>query len=226
MFPTSFERASLSANKLFSGISEPVVAQCAGQFTLIRTGKRRELYVQGDECTELYCLVDGLVRVGRLTADGLDVTFCLLSSGDVFGLEALFRAPQHSMSAVTLEDSLLAVCRADCVRALTMRYPILALNIARYLREYHNRTFGQFQRMTLRRVRHRLIMLLRDLAADFGVADPHGTRIEAVLTHAELASLIATTRESVTFELSELARSGHILRRGRKIVICSRAEAA
>ncbi len=218
---------SLGNCKLFVGVDAATLTECAAQFTALNVGRRRHLYVQGEPSSHLYCLVKGVVRVGRLTEDGLDLTLRILGRGDIFGEDSLFGRDLHSASATALDDCIIAVCRGDRVKSLLLRHPLLALNVAQCVCEYHDRTVNLFQMMALRRVRERLMLLLRELAEQCGAAEPHGTRIEAVLTHAELASLVGASRETVTYELNELARTGQILRRGRQIIVPrSPAEAA
>ena len=146
---------------------------------------------------------------------------------EVFGDESLFGKAVHSRSVTALDDCVVALCPADTLKALCMRHPLLGLNIAQCLQERHDRAINRIQSMAFNRARDRLLMLLRELADECGVREAHGTRIGVVLTHTHLASLIGTARETVSYELGELERSGHLIRCGRTILICaSRAEAA
>ena len=213
--------AALCASKLFAGVSDAIASECARQFTFVPVGRRHQLFRQGDACTQIYCLIHGFVHIGRVTEDGDDFTVRVAGRGDVFGDESLLGKAVHSLSAAALDDCIIAVCRADTLKALCMRYPLLALNIAQCLQEHHDRALNRIQRMTLNRAREHLLKLLHELAAECGVDEPGGTRIDVVLTQVQLASLIGTTRETVSYELGELERDEYLLRRGRKIVIRS-----
>ena len=213
--------AALRASKLFAGMTDAIAAECAGHFTLVRASRRRQLFRQGDSCTQIYCLIRGFVHIERLTEDGDDFTVRVVGRGDVFGDESLFDKTVHSRSATALDDCIVAACRADTVKALCMRYPLLGLNIARCLQERHDLVLNRLQRMAFSRAGENLLTLLRELAAECGVREACGTRLEVVLTHTQLATLIGTTRETVSYELGKLERNGHVFRRGRKIVIPS-----
>jgi len=213
--------ASLRASKLFAGMADAIVEECARQFTLIRARRRRQLFRQGDACTQIYCLIRGFVHIEQLTEDGDDFTVRVVGCDDVFGDESLFDKAVHAGSATALDDCIIAVCRADTLKALCMRYPLLGLNIARCLQERHDRFLNRIQRMAFSRARDNLLTLLRELAAECGVPEACGMRLEVMLTHTQLATLIGTTRETVSYELGKLERNGHLLRRGRKIVIPS-----
>jgi CRP-like cAMP-binding protein len=211
----------LRATKLFAGLADATVEKCAEHFTFVRGRRHETLFRQGDPCTLVYCVISGLVHLARLTEDGCEFTTRVACSGDIFGDESLSDGPLHSRSATPLEDCILAVCPADYLKALVMRHPQLGLNIARILQERHENALVRIQRMTFNRARDHLLALLHELAADCGVNEPHGMRIEASLTQTQLASLIGTTRETVSYELRALEDEGYVLRQGRKIVIPS-----
>lgn len=119
----------LRANKLFAGLNDVAVAECTAQFTPLRVRKSRALFRQGDEGRQVCLVLDGFVRIGRLTEDGRDLTVRIISRGDFLGEGVLFADTTRSSSATALDDCKIAVCRADSLAALLMRHPQLSLNI-------------------------------------------------------------------------------------------------
>jgi CRP-like cAMP-binding protein len=77
----------------------------------------------------------------------------------------------------------------------------------------------QMEDIAYARVSDRLMHLFRRLAGEHGQAVPGGRRIETRFTHADLATLIGSTRETVSLELSNLVRSGAIRLDGRHFII-------
>jgi CRP/FNR family transcriptional regulator len=207
-------------------MTEAAIEECAMQFTLLLAGRRHELFRQGDPSNHFYCLMRGCVRVARLAEDGSDFTTRVIGSSELFGEDSLFNDGISASTATSLCDSIVAVCSAARMRSLLMRHPILSMNIARYLREDHNRTLDRFERLAYKPVRERLLALLHELANQCGGGQPYGENYEVKLTHFEIASLIGSTRETVSSELSKLAQAGLISRRGRKILITATNEAA
>jgi len=220
--PWSDVGAALRASRLFEGSDDAAVRDGASVFTPIRYGERRPIHHQGDRARDVYVLLRGIVRIGQLSENGREYTVRVVGPGETFGYEPLFGETVRRTTAATLEACTLAVCRADLAAALLLRHPLLALNIARSLRDQYERALVQVQAATSSRVGERLLALLDDLAAKYGVPERHGTRIETPLTQEQLASLIGTTRETLSCELSKLARRGEITRCGRSIVVRSR----
>jgi len=211
--------ALLRENKLFAGMPATAVAECARQFTLIHSRRRQHLYRQGDPCGQVYCLLRGSVRVARVAEDGSEFTTRIVARCDVFGEEALFDQVPYSSTATPVCDGIVAVCSAPTMRSLIARYPMLSINIAHCLREDQNRTLNRLEQVSYKHVRERLLSLLHELAAQCDASDVRGGKYEIKLTHVEIASLIGSTRETVSLELNKLVRAGLIGKRGRKILI-------
>ena len=209
----------LRENKLFNSMTEAVIAECAKHFTLIHSRRRQHLYRQGDPCGQIYCLLRGSVRVARLAEDGSEFTTRIVGHCDVFGEEALFDEVPYSSTATPVCDGVVAVCSASTMRSLIARYPTLSINIAHCLRDDQTRMLNRLEQVSYKPVRDRLFSLLRELAAQSDASDVRSGKYEIKLTHVEIASLIGSTRETVSLELNKLARAGLIGKRGRKILI-------
>lgn len=143
----------------------------------------------------------------------------IVGRGDVFGEEALFDDRFFSSTATALRDGAVAVCTVARLQALIARYPALSMNLAQLLRENHNRMLDRLEQLVHKPVRQRLLSLLQDLAMQGDDRDMQAGKYEVNLTHVELASLIGSTRETVSSELSKLASAGLIEKRGRKVII-------
>jgi CRP/FNR family cyclic AMP-dependent transcriptional regulator len=78
---------------------------------------------------------------------------------------------------------------------------------------------AQMEDIAYARVADRLMHLFRRLAVDHGTPVADGVRIETRLTHADLATLIGSTRETVSLELSQLVRAGALRLDDRRIVV-------
>ena len=216
----------LRANRLFAGMTDTAIAECAKQFTLLHARRGQQLFCQGDACNQVYFLLRGCVRVARLAEDGSEFTIRLVGCDQVFGEDSIFDKAAFSSTATPLSDGITAVCCVTRMKALLMRHPLLSMNIAQCLREDHERTLNRLEQISHKPVRERLLTLLKELAPHYGTGEMQGGAYEVKLTHAEIASLIGSTRETVSSELSKLARAGVVSRRRRKIVINAAIEEA
>ena len=209
----------LAENKLFAAVRECTIAECARRFALVHVSHRQRLYAQGEPCDRMYCVLRGSVRLAQVADGGSEAITRIVGPNELFGEESVFGDAVFSSTATSLCDGILAVCSAAEMRSLLMRYPMLSINIAQYLRDDQNRMLNRIEHLSHRPVRERLFALLQQLAAQCGDAETQGGKYVVNLRHSEIASLIGTTRETVSLELNKLARAGLVSRRGRKVLI-------
>jgi CRP-like cAMP-binding protein len=216
----------LKKSRLFERVGDDAVANCEHLFTQVPYRKRALVFEQGDVGRLVYIVKIGRVRLTRTTEDGKELTVAILGPGDLFGEEVAFSEVVRSTFAVCLEDSLLCTARGEDLYGLMARHPSIALNVANYLREQRDEALSVVEDLASLSVPDRLMRLLERLASEHGVRAYDGITIDVPLRHADIASLIGSTRETVTSQMSELVREGRIRMAGRKIVLTAEASAA
>jgi CRP/FNR family transcriptional regulator len=209
----------LRQNRLFAEATDAGVERSQGIFTMCEMPRGTRVFDQGDPARIVYLVKRGRVRILRETADGKDVTVALLGPGDIFGEETLFDARPRTTVAIVVEDALLCQSRAEDLFALLANDPNLALNVAKVLSERLDDAQATMEDLAYARVGDRIVHLYRKLAAEHGTTVPEGTRVEVRLTHADVASLVGSTRETVSLELGKLVEAGRLLIRGRAVIV-------
>ena len=199
----------LKNNRLFSGAGERV-DETAHIFTTVLYPAKTAVFEQGDPTRLVYLVKRGNVRISRLTPDGKEVTVAILGAGDIFGEETLFEHGERSTVATTVGETLLCTAKADDLFQLLSQDPELALNVAKIVHERLNDASATIEDLAYAKVSDRLLHLFERLAHEHGIEVDGGLRIDVRLTHADIASLIGSTRETVTVELANLARDGKI----------------
>jgi CRP/FNR family transcriptional regulator len=209
----------LKKSRLFSDASDNVVRECEHLFTQVAFGRRHVVFEQGEPGRLVYLVKSGRVRIARTTAAGEDLTVAILGPNDLFGEEVAFHDVVRSTVATCVEDSLLCVANGKDLFGLITRHASLAVNIARYLGEQRDQALSVAEDLAFLKVPERLVRLLEKLAAENGSATDDGTRIDLALTHADIASLIGSTRETVSLQLKKLENDGRIRIADRRIVV-------
>jgi CRP/FNR family cyclic AMP-dependent transcriptional regulator len=209
----------LKQNRLFAQATDESVENCEHIFKTTIFPKRSLVFDQGDPTRLVYLVKRGKVRIARLTPDGKEVTVAVLGAGDIFGEETLFDRATRTTVAVCMEETLLCTAKAEDLFALLSRNPQLALNVAKILSERLGDASATMEDLAYAKVPDRLMHLFARLAGEHGKETPEGITIALRLTHADIASLIGSTRETVSLELSNLAKAGRIKHDGRFITI-------
>ena len=210
----------LKRSRLFDRISDEVVEGCSHLFVRTQYPRRTVLFEQGDAARVVYLVKSGKVRISRTSEDGKELTIAVLGAGDLFGEEVVFgREVERTTQATCLESSLICTARMQDVFGIMSSNPLVALNIAKYLSEQLDDAHDTMEDMASRKVDDRLMRMFARLAEDHGESDPRGTRIAVRLTHGQIASLIGSTRETVSLELANLVRAGRVLMDGSTYIL-------
>ena len=184
-----------------------------------------EVYTPGDAADSLYFLISGVVRTHRIYgADANEATTALLKDAGVFGVLDLAEEGGGSQEefAEAVTEAKVASVRKAAVAWLVRRKPEVALSLFRAFSERLRQTDELLGSLLQREVAGRLAALLLSLGERFGEegeGDEAGTTIGLRLTHHQLGSMIASTREAVSKAMTDLRREGLIDVRERRIVL-------
>jgi CRP/FNR family transcriptional regulator len=209
----------LKQNRLFEAVTGEDVSQYADLFTMQTFPRKAMIFDQCDPARTIYLVKTGTVRIARLTPDGKEVTVALLGKGDIFGEEALFADRPRTTFAVVVDDALLCMARAEDLFELLNREPKMAMNVANLMSDRLVEMSATVEDLSYARLSDRLVHLIERLAVEHGKPCEGGIELTIRLTHADIASLVGSTRETVSLELARLIRAGRLKQRGQMLVV-------
>jgi CRP/FNR family transcriptional regulator len=216
----------LKQSRLFTCASDETVAYCEHLFVQQVCPKGNVLFQAGDAANLVYLVKRGMVRITRRTSDGKDILIAILGPGSIFGEEVVFAQVERNTIAVCTTETLLCMARAEHIYGLLTRFPQLAVNVAKYLHEQRDNALAIVEELAYLTVPQRLLRQLNRLALEYGKPVDDGVLLDIRLTHADLAALIGTTRETISVQLAQLASEGYVRIEGRSIVVQERAAGA
>lgn len=204
-----------------ASLSELTVADIAGSSTVIEARRRRFVYRAGEQADSLYVIVKGRIKLCRIEPNSdREAVIDILPQGSLFGDSALYSsAGRRENCAVAYEScTLLKIPAAEFKKAMAQEP---------HLHEYTFRLIGQRleraeQRLAdfaLNAIPARLDRLLADFSNRYGVRESEGVLIDISLPHREIASIVGSTRESVTVRLNAMRREGTIEFVNRRILV-------
>jgi CRP/FNR family cyclic AMP-dependent transcriptional regulator len=212
----------LKKNRLFADVPVDDVAGGASIFTMELLPKRATLFDQGDATKIVFLIKTGRVRISRNTSDGKEVTVAILGPGDMFGEDALFGGIERTTVATCMEETLICKAHADDLFGLLAGNSTLALNVAQMLSDRLNDASATIEDLAYAKISDRLVHLFDRLAGELGKATAEGTYLDVRLTHQDIASIIGSTRETVSLEMNQLVRAGQIKQEGGYITVLNR----
>ena len=214
--PAASRRAAIMACRLFRHMDEAERESLIGRIEWLRV-RRGELLVQRqDSGGAIFIVVDGLLLVNQYARSGREVGYRRLGPGRYFGeLAAIDKLPR-SANIVVLADAQVGRLPDRLVADLLDHSPAfgraLMEDLATTVRALSERVFELSAVSSACRTQMELLRL----ALEAGIVDNRSTIAKAP-THAEIAALIGSQRESVTRECGRLEAMGLIARKGRTL---------
>ena len=167
------------------------------------------VYSLDEPATDVYSVVSGRVKILRASASGQQKIISIRYRGDVFGELALAGEKvegRRSDEAVAIDTTRVAVVRVEDFRRAVRFDAAAAQSALGYLTERLAEAHRQIESLAFDDNCRRLVRALLELSNDAARVGETSVR----LTHEELAELIGSSRESVTFMMLDLRRRGLI----------------
>ncbi len=177
------------------------------------------VYLPADQADAILLLTEGRIKIGSSNEDGKQTILALIDPGELFGELALTGSTHRDEFAEAAENSSVLLIPKEVMEQLLARNPELAMGITRLIGLRRRRIESRLKYLLFRSNRERLIHLLLELAEQYGVPTATGIELKVKLSHQDLASIIGSTRETVTVVLGELQSEGRIEVGRRKIVL-------
>jgi CRP/FNR family cyclic AMP-dependent transcriptional regulator len=189
----------------------------------LRSFRRGAILIQeGDTGDTLYMVRSGRLRAYAAHPNGKEITLGIYGAGEYVGEMSLDGGPR-SANVETLDATTCAVISRATLLSYIAEHPDFALEVmARLIRRARLATQSASS-LALIDVFGRMTRLLDQLA---GPPAADGTRaLQERLTHREIASHLACSREMVTRLMGDLEAGGYVGKREARIVLLRRLPA-
>jgi CRP/FNR family transcriptional regulator, cyclic AMP receptor protein len=183
-----------------------------------RLARRQRLLQQGEAPRHVVLLGAGRVKLERV-AEGRVFPLGHRGPGEIVGEAALAGAPLATESATVLDDASALLLPLAGLQRLIGADAAVRAAVAAALVHRQLETEARLGSLLLRTVEARLLEFLDAAARRWGQPHTGGELVSAPFTHADIALLIGSTRETVTLLLGKLKRAGLIGFDRRRIVI-------
>jgi CRP/FNR family transcriptional regulator len=204
-----------------SSLNDRIVSQFAECSMVIDVRRRRFVYRAGEQADALFAIVKGRIKLCRIEPHtDREAVIDILPEGSLFGESALYStAGRRENSAVAYETSTLLKIPADQFKLGMATEPALhdyTFRLIGHRLEHAEQRLADF---ALNAIPARLDRLLMDFSVRYGVRESAGVLIDIPLPHREIASIVGSTRESVTVRLNAMRREGTIEFVNRRILV-------
>lgn len=173
------------------------------------------IFIEGSECAGFHVVLEGLVRIYRVNAEGRLHTLSLLRPFSTFNEVAAVDGGSNPFNAVAVTNAEVLNISHERLMNLMATEPVLLSNYVQSLAHVNREYIERLEDMTFRTIPSRLakLFLHENTYADQIAETPTG------LTQEDMASILGTTREVVGRALRGLLNAGLLVKKGRHVYI-------
>ena len=176
------------------------------------------IFTEGGDCAGLQVVLEGLVRIYRVSSEGRLHTLSLLRPYSTYNEVAAIDGGPNPYYAVAVTNVEVLVISHKRLMKLMAAEPTLLGNYVQSLARVNREYIERLEDMTFRTIPSRLakLFLHESSYADQIAETP------TALTQEEIASILGTTREVVGRALRALLNAGLLVKKGRHVYIANR----
>ncbi|MHA4811803.1 Crp/Fnr family transcriptional regulator [Flavitalea flava] len=195
---------------LWCHLSEDEYKDLKVEHRVIEVPKGEYIYFEAYNHNKIYFVKEGTIKIGFIDPEGREKIKEIIRKGELFGQFSLERNNLHGEFAQAYKDNV-SICAftIDDFEKLLKNRPDLALKYSKQvgakLRNIENRLLNLLNKDVKTRLIHFLWQLVEQ---NLGENTAEGFCMPNYLTHEDIASLIGSSRQTVTTMINELETEG------------------
>jgi len=199
----------LEACPLFAGVPLHTIKQDCPSVDIASFPHGSVIYKQGQRLGEIFCVLDGQIKLSRLSREGAEFTTGLLVNGELFGAPMNYPLDFETPETATVKGAVnLLRMHTNEFRNLLLSHSALGLRVVELLDRRKQQMERRLECFAFKRTEARLVETLRELSGGFEARCEHGFGQHIRLSQQELADLVGATRPVVSTILNRLRKEG------------------
>lgn len=204
---------------IFSELSETDLERISKVAMRQTYKKDNMLLIEEEVGSTMFIILNGRVKISRISDDGREVILSILSEGDFFGEMSILDGQTRSANVVTLEDSEILVIRREDFLQMLHDFPQIAINLLKELAHRLRRSDSQIKSLSLQNATGKVASTLLRIADDSGKIHMGQVEIPRLPPQQDLANMAGTSRETISRVIKSLSEKGYLKKIGSKLII-------
>ncbi len=203
----------------FSRLAKSQIRVILDQATSKRLDAGVAVFNEGDPADRFYMLLDGYVRVLRITPMGEQVTALHIPSGQLLGIAQALGRDTYPATAVTASDSIVLSWPMRLWDVFVAEYDGFATETRKTIGNRVGEMNTRIVEMATQQVEQRVANALLRLINQTGRKVEGGILIDFPITRQDLSELTATTLHTVSRLLSAWEKQGIVVSKRKEIKV-------
>mgnify|MGYP001464553233 FL=1 len=209
----------LQSVSIFWDLNENDLGHIADKMVAKHFENGNYIFLEDSEGEQCFFVLEGSVKVTRLSKDGREVILAMLNEGDFFGEMSLLDGESRSANVIALEKTkVLTLDRNDFI-AVVNDYPQIAVQLLKELARRLRKSDRQIASLSLSDAEKRIALCIIRFADEQGVIQNGKVSIPKTPIQQDIANMAGTSRETVSRALGLLEKEDLIERHGRELII-------
>jgi CRP/FNR family transcriptional regulator len=199
----------LRDHQLFKKLNAEQLSQLCVLVNYKKAKKGELIYFSSAETPRIFLLKKGHIKLVSTDPDGNEILNDVIRSGDLFGELSLSSSPEGCEQAIALSDQVV-ICSflMSDFEQLLVKYPNLALSYTKWVGLKLIRLHNSYANLVSKDAKTRLLLFLKDWAQREGKIEGKNAYLSNILTQADIAQLICTSRQTTTQLFHQLESQG------------------
>tara|TARA_B000000532_G_scaffold80256_1_gene63977 strand:- start:354 stop:1037 length:684 start_codon:yes stop_codon:yes gene_type:complete len=209
----------LQSVSIFWDLNEDELGHIADKMVAKHFENGNYIFLEDSEGEQCFFVLEGSVKVTRLSKDGREVILAMLNEGDFFGEMSLLDGESRSANVIALEKTkVLTLDRNDFIEVVN-DYPQIAVQLLKELARRLRKSDRQIASLSLSDAEKRIALCIIRFADEQGVIQNGKVSIPKTPIQQDIANMAGTSRETVSRALGLLEKEDLIERNGRELII-------
>lgn len=204
---------------LFSELNDEELIEISKQTVRQVYKKDNMVLIEEEVGSTMFIILDGRVKISRISDEGREVILSILCDGDFFGEMSILDGHTRSANAVTLEDTEMLIFRRENFLQMLYDYPQVAINLLKELAHRLRRSDSQIKSLSLQNALGRVASTILRIADDSGTIKHGKVEIASLPPQQDLANMAGTSRETISRVIKSLSQLGYVKKEGSKLII-------
>ena len=209
----------LQSVSIFWDLNEDELGHIADKMVAKHFENGNYIFLEDSDGEQCFFVLEGSVKVTRLSKDGREVILAMLNEGDFFGEMSLLDGESRSANVIALEKTkVLTLDRNDFIEVVN-DYPQIAVQLLKELARRLRKSDRQIASLSLSDAEKRIALCIIRFADEQGVIQNGKVSIPKTPIQQDIANMAGTSRETVSRALGLLEKEDLIERNGRELMI-------
>ena len=219
----SLDPSLLAGLPPFGGMSRAALIDFVAKAKSARIEKGSQIFGQGEPADHFFLLLDGYVRVVKITPGGEQIIVRYIAPGELLGIANAIGRDTYPANAIATDECIVLSWPGSIWQSTVEQYPDFATNTYRMIGDRLQDAHERIIEMATERVEQRVAHALMKLIGQSGKKTEEGILIDFPISRQDISEMTGTTLHTVSRLLSAWEQDG-VVKSGRQRVMVTNGD--